>query len=167
MRNVTVEMLTADAFAPFGHVIEHAGSARRHHFPTILGAPWSPRPALWVSHIEEALAVPAIISTLERHPHSSQTFLPLRGEPSLIVVCHSTSVGAPDLDTAEAFLASPWQGVSYNPDIWHHGLSTLRAPAEFAVSMAVGKADDDVFLELDTPFTVTFPVEWSDAGDLR
>lgn len=167
MRNVAVGKLTADAFAPFGHVIEHAGSARRRHFPSILGAPWSAQPALWVSRLDSALSLPAVISILERHPHSPQTFLPLRGEPSLVVVCRSTPTGAPDIETAEAFLASPWQGVSYNPGVWHHGLSTLRAPAEFAVSMAVGKADDDVFLELDAPFTVDFPGEWSGAGDLR
>ncbi|MDE2449217.1 MAG: ureidoglycolate lyase [Gammaproteobacteria bacterium] len=130
--------LTATAFAPFGDVIEaagrrptsiNAGTARRFadlaHLdlleaggrPILSIVQSSPRP------------LPLRLSVLERHPLSSQAFIPLDARPFLIVVAHD---GAEELSTRiRAFIASGNQGVNYRRNTWHHPLIALEATCRF------------------------------------
>ncbi|GAA6012194.1 hypothetical protein JCM10207_002755 [Rhodosporidiobolus poonsookiae] len=65
------------------------------------------------------------VKVLERHEFSSQAFVPMGGEGAgryLVLVALAGADGAPDLSTLRAFLASPAQGISYHPNVWHHPL---------------------------------------------
>ena len=60
---------------------------------------------------------------LEKHPYSSQTFLPM-GYPEnkigyLIIVALPDSTGEPDLATLKAFTCKGTQAVTYGAGIWH------------------------------------------------
>lgn len=112
--------------------------------------------ALWVSRLETGTSLPTIVAELERHPHSDQAFIPLRGQPYLVVACQSEGNGSPDLASARAFIARANQGVIYRCNTWHSSLTVLAQPAEFVVVMGRtgNDADDDVFCALDEPLTI-------------
>jgi ureidoglycolate lyase len=45
--------------------------------------------------------------------------------------------------------------VTYRPGVWHHGLTALAAPAEFAVFMSMTlRDDDDEFWNVTSPLYV-------------
>ncbi|MEI2415666.1 ureidoglycolate lyase [Orrella sp. JC864] len=158
-RQVRAVPLTREAFAPFGDVIEHAGPGRRRHLdvPFEHGA-MATRPAMWVSRAGQACALPCRLQNMERHPHSAQSFIPLSGAPYLVVVAPEARDGTPDLGRLQAFVAAGSQGVCYRPGVWHHGLSVLQAPAEFAVVMTLtGTGEDDEFWPMPRPVDILPP----------
>src|SRR5687767_7817041 len=95
MREVTPEPLTAEAFAPFGDVIE--ASDRAEQIPINYG--WTTRyrdlAALdysdgggraMLSIMRSAPLTPLVLKIFERHPIGSQAFVPLQGRPFLVAV---------------------------------------------------------------------------------
>jgi ureidoglycolate lyase len=150
---VRVEPLTAQAFKPFGQVTDMASGERRNH---IAGAfertAEAVEPRLWVATVLKTVELPLVLQSLERHPYSAQSFMPVNGCPYIVVVCHAEGSGQPDLSTLQAFSASSTQGVTYARNVWHHGLSVLKAPAQFVVCMSfTGEGGDDIFVPLDIP----------------
>jgi ureidoglycolate lyase len=158
LRSVPVGPLTAEDFAPFGQVVWMGDEARRVR---VEGAferqPEAVEPRLWVATIKQAVALPLTVTTMERHPFSAQTFVPVNGCAYLVIVCHATADGRPDPSTLRAFEAAPDQGVTYARDVWHHGLAALQAPAKFVVCMTFSGQDDDVFTPLEHPVRVLAP----------
>jgi ureidoglycolate lyase len=71
----------------------------------------------------------------------------------LIVVAPHAAQGGPDMAGARAFIATGQQGVTYRPNTWHHGLTTLDQPGRFAVFMWRAGAQDEEFVPVE-PFTV-------------
>lgn len=155
-QRVAVRPLTAHAFSPFGQVVAHSGNEPRLYLRSPLECDSEAiHPAFWVTRVSSAASLPLRIERLERHPHSAQTFIPLRGCEYLVVVAPSGAAGLPDLDGLKAFGASRHQGVTYRPGVWHHGLTALDAPAEFAVLIALtGRNDDDQFWGLPRPVDI-------------
>jgi ureidoglycolate lyase len=76
-------------------------------------------------------ALPLTITMLERHPLGSQLFMPLHGEPFLIVVARAGDRVEPA--NVQAFLGNGRQGVNYHRGTWHHPVIALRDPSEFLV----------------------------------
>lgn len=148
--------LSHEAFAPFGEVIEHRGDERRHNLEMdFAAAREGMRHAIWVSKLRVSRCLPVTISTLERHPHSDQAFIPLSGQPFLVVTCPDLADGAPDLSGCRAFVGAPTQGVIYRRNVWHAGLEVFDTPAEFVVVMALANdAANDVFVELAQPIEI-------------
>lgn len=157
-RRVVAEPLTSEGFAAFGEVVEHAGEQRRRHLslPFAHAAP-ACRPAMWVSRVEAAIAWPCPVMLLERHPYSSQTFIPLDGASYLVAVAPDGERGEPDLSRLRAFIASGSQGVCYRAGVWHQGLSVLRASAQFAVAMTLADEGDDEFLKVAASVDIVPP----------
>jgi len=91
--------------------------------------------------------------TMERHEFSSQSFVPVDVGRWLIVVAPHAAKGGPDMAAARAFIANGQQGVTYKPDTWHHGLTTLDKPGRFAVFMWRAGTKDEEFVPV-APFTV-------------
>lgn len=159
MSNLIARPLDRAAFAPFGNVFQHDGSSRLIEMSGAFDASDGKlRPSLAIIRVEVALASPVIIDQLERHPHTAQTFLPLRGGPSLVVVCETAPDGTPAVSTAQAFIAAGNQGVCYRRNVWHRRVSALEAPSEFAVFMMKCTEDDEdnVFASLANSLTVVF-----------
>ncbi len=145
--------LTAKAFAPFGSVIEHQGRERRHYLPDVGQHHASTStPSAWVSRLVHAVSLPLQCKVMERHPHSSQSFIPLTCTPYLVMVAPDLESGLPDMANAQAFIASPNQGVCFRTGAWHMGLSPLVAASQFFVFMHKHDTNlsvDDEFLNLD------------------
>lgn len=93
--------------------------------------------------------LPLTVRMLERHPLSSQLFMPLHGEPFLIVVAPAGD----QLDPASirAFVSNGSQGVNYRRGTWHHPVIALRDPSEFLVVDRAGPGSncDEFFFQAE------------------
>jgi len=156
---VSLEPLSAEAFSPFGDVVSRPTGERRRYLPTMLDCADEARScSLWISGAAALGQLPLRATTLERHPFSAQTFVPLGSTRYLAVVCATTPEGGPDLATLRGFIAGPDQIVTYARNVWHHPMTVLDAPMEFAVAMGVtGQQNDDVFFALDVAVTIVMP----------
>ncbi|RYE10705.1 MAG: hypothetical protein EOP22_03620 [Hyphomicrobiales bacterium] len=96
------------------------------------------------------------IATLERHPHSTQSFVPIRAGRWLVVLAPTLPDGLPDMANARAYLAGPEDAICIGRNVWHAGLTVLDGPAEFAMMMWRADAGDDGIVHtLETPLTLS------------
>jgi len=138
---LNLEPLTREAFAPFGDVIESAGSEsflinggstrRFHRLARIDTGPTDGEPILSIFRAQR-LSYPLRIRMLERHPHGSQAFVPLHGKAFLVVVAPAGP--RPEVGDIRAFLARGEQGVNYARGTWHHPVLALTDGDEFLVA---------------------------------
>ena len=137
MRTITPAPLTADAFAPFGEVIEASDGAEV--MPINYG--WTTRfNALADVAVGDGRAIisifrskpltPPVLKIFERHPLGSQAFMPLNSRPFLVAVAPP---GAFDPTAVRVFRAEATQGVNYAKGTWHHFLLALEAESDFLV----------------------------------
>ena len=141
------EPLTSAAFLPFGEVLEGPGLPGRTYFEDALAnrRPGA-RPSLSLTVKEPLAALPLRSTTMERHEHSSQSFVPQDAGRWLAIVAPHAAGGGPDMARARCFLAGPRQGVTYGADVWHHPLTVLDRTARFVILMWRDgtKADEEV-----------------------
>jgi ureidoglycolate lyase len=152
---ITAEPLTAEAFAPFGEVFTRPADPGRLDPRLLLenGRPGA-RPMVTLIRVAPK-QVPLEVTMLERHPHSSQTFVPVQVARYLVIVAPKQPGGGPDLAQVRAFIVAGNQGVNYHRDTWHHGLTVLDKEGEFAVFMWNDGSDEDTeFLPLSESFVV-------------
>lgn len=139
MKELAIEPLTREAFAPFGDVIELEGARRipinqgttmrYHDLARIDVADAGGRPLVNLFR-GEPRALPFEVTMLERHPLGSQAFVPLVASPYLVVVAPA---GELDSAAVRAFLTHGWQGVNYAKGVWHHPLIALGQTSDFIV----------------------------------
>ena len=151
--------LHAEAFAPFGDVIDasgmpdtliHAGACRRFHDRARLAVDSAGR--LGVSVIAgRCHALPITIEMPERHPLASQAFLPMSADPFLVVVALDRD-GEPG--TPRAFLTRPGQDVNLLRGTWHGVPTPLGSSGLFAVVHRVGSGENCEVRRLAQPFAV-------------
>ena len=136
---VLVEPLTREAFAPFGDVIDAAGpvsfptnggTATRFHGLAVADCAAERGKTLLSIFRTTAPTVPDALMLMERHPISSQAFVPLGGQRMVAVVAPPGSPPqAPDL---RAFISNGLQGVNYRRGTWHYPLIAVD-PGDFLV----------------------------------
>ncbi|MBM1689798.1 ureidoglycolate lyase [Sulfitobacter geojensis] len=159
-REVKIEPLSAAAFAPFGDVLDasgtpdkiiNAGLCGRHHDRAHLD--FGPEGRAGISLFNaEARSLPYELTLLERHPDGSQAFLPMTGNPFLVIVAADEN-GTPG--TPRAFLTAPHQGINFHRGIWHGVLTPLSAPGLFAVVDRIGNTANLEEVSLAPPYRVT------------
>jgi ureidoglycolate lyase len=71
------------------------------------------------------------LALLEKHPRSTQLFVPMNARRYLAVVALGGE--RPDLSTLAAFVVEGPRGISYAPGVWHHPMLTLEAETDFVV----------------------------------
>ncbi|WP_349569269.1 ureidoglycolate lyase [Azotobacter salinestris] len=157
MRTLSIEPLSKAAFAPFGEVIEtegsdyfmiNNGSTRRYHALARVQTSTPEDRAIVSIFVARSLPMPLTIRMLERHPLGSQAFVPLRGNPFLIVVAPLGD--SPRPEQVRAFLGNGRQGVNYQRGVWHHPVLALVDDDEFLVidrSGAGANCDEHFFGE--------------------
>ena len=159
MRTIVAEPLTAAAFKPFGAVVEGPPTPGRVYVSDTLANGRAHAPVcLSVATVEPKKELPLRVTVLERHEHSSQTFVPLSVSRYLVLATLDAPGGGPDLDRLRAFVARAGQGVTYAMGTWHHPVTVLDTPASFAVLMwRDGTSGDEEFVPVTTPLTVVVP----------
>ena len=139
MRELKPEPLTAEAFAPFGEVIEASHRARQvainygytTRFDDLAAVDVADGGGHAIVSIFRARPLePPVLKIFERHPLGSQAFMPLQGRPFLVAVA---SFGGFDPATIRVFRAEAHQGVNYAAGVWHHFLLPLEAQSDFLV----------------------------------
>jgi ureidoglycolate lyase len=136
--------LTAEAFAPFGEVIETSG-----HAPDLINEGTTERfdalarldiaanggGAILSIFRAQPRQFPLALKMMERHPLGSQAFMPLSADPFLVVVAEDQD-GRPG--PPEAFITNGAQGVNYRRNIWHHPVLALSGRRDFLVADRAG-----------------------------
>ncbi len=144
-RRITLQPLTAKAFAPFGDVLEATGEpdkiinagqcGRFHDLANLDFTGKDARPGISLFR-SKARPLPYTLDMMERHPLGSQAFIPMSADPFMVIV-------APDHDgvpgTPLAFLTSVGQGVNYHCNTWHGVLTPLVDDALFGVVDRIGE----------------------------
>jgi len=164
MKGVRVQPLSAAAFAPFGDVISagagaglsaNQGTATRFDWCTALVNLRPQARANVAVFRSEPRRLPFSLALLERHPFSSQAFVPMTGAGFLVCVAPATASGTPALRRLCAFVGGPGQGVNYRVGVWHHPIVALDHAAQFLmVAFEDGSADDCVVVQVPQPVTV-------------
>ncbi|HEX7388044.1 MAG TPA: ureidoglycolate lyase [Castellaniella sp.] len=146
---LTIETLTREAFAPFGDVIEASDAVQ--HFPINDGNteryhdlahidPGADGHAIMSIFRGQPRKLPFAITLMERHPKASQAFIPLSGQPYLVVVADPATT--PTADDLRVFLCSANQGVNYAAGVWHHPLLALNTVSDFLIIDRAGPGDN-------------------------
>lgn len=153
-RLVPIE-ITADAFAPYGDIVQATPDGRRTDLSKELDNRRSTAAIALYTQTIQPSTLPLVVEKMERHPYSSQTFLPLCVERYLVIVAPHDGEGGPDMPRAHAFLCRGDQGMTYRADVWHHPMTPLDHAAKFAVLMwCEGDRDDEEFRQLKYPVRV-------------
>ena len=155
---ITAQPLEASAFAPFGQVLEaEGGRIRQDRAATVFNGRDEAEPNLAVLCPKPG-ALPLHVRKLERHPLSSQTFIPLQVSRYLIAVCPQKPDGIPDVEALRAFIAREGQGINYNSGVWHHPLTVLDSPATLAMLFwQDGSATDTEWADVETDVVIVPP----------
>ena len=158
-RTILAAPLTADAFAPYGQVLQGTGPAteRREFASRMHNGRAQARPNMTYMKVLP-VSGPVLVRAVERHPHSNQTFIPMNGTRHLVAVCPSNPDGSPALQSLRAFVASGSQAINYDANVWHAPRSALGAPGEFVMfRWDDGGALDTELVTLDEPVAVALP----------
>ncbi|MBF0677573.1 MAG: ureidoglycolate lyase [Devosia sp.] len=159
-RHITIEPLTAGAFAPFGQVIERQGA---HHYPINAGMTERfhdlarvelggvhARPLISIFH-GKPYALPLSLTLVERHPLGSQAFYPISQASWLVIVAEDEG-GTPV--RLRAFRPGSDQGVNIAMNTWHGVLTPLERESEFLVVDRGGDGNNLEEYVFDTPWIV-------------
>ncbi|GAC19446.1 ureidoglycolate lyase [Paraglaciecola arctica] len=155
-QQIIPKTLTPENFAQFGDVIEVNDKAQ--HFSINDGFTQRYHDLAQVDVTEEGgrtlinifrstpLEQPVRIKMMERHPLSSQAFIPMGQQPYLVVVAPK---GELHISKIEVFLASSNQGVNYHKGTWHHYCLALHQVSDFIVVDRGGAGENCDVIDLD------------------
>lgn len=140
-RTLRLEPVTRASFAPFGQLIEAAGAASLANQGTAARFDFAARLANLRPDARPNVAVfraqpralPLSLRLLERHPGSSQMFVPMTAPRYAVLVAEAGPDGAPDLATLRAFACASHQAINYDAGTWHHPMIALDAPSDFVM----------------------------------
>lgn len=134
--------LTAQAFAPYGDVLDASGAPEKLINQGKCGR-FHDRARLDFSDGKAGISIfkgemetlPLALQLVERHPEGSQAFVPMSADPFLVVVA-SDEGGVPA--EPKAFLTAPGQAINFHRGTWHGVLAPLSEPGLFAVIDRIG-----------------------------
>ena len=153
MRELAPEPLTAEAFAPFGSVIEASDEAVKLDINQGHAIRYDRLADIDVADEDGVGAISLfrarplgelVLRMFERHPLGSQSFVPLSGRPYLVAVAPA---GPFDADKIRLFQAKGNQGVHYRKGVWHHFLLVLDE-SDFLVVDRAGPGNNVEEVEL-------------------
>ncbi|KAI7834127.1 ureidoglycolate hydrolase [Kickxella alabastrina] len=162
MSSITVEPLTIESFQPYGDVIQleghkniviaNQGTAKRVNHVAKLGnlrrctgpalQSAQPNMCIFSSAPRPTSGGRLKINLLERHPYSTQVFMPIhqqgvKVDPDspcyLVIVAENGPDDRPDLKSIRAFAANSTQGINYKANSWHSPMVTIGKQVNFIV----------------------------------
>ena len=160
MTVIKAEALTRESFAPFGDVIEIDEAAANHpinggstqRFDLGLATVSGTNARVQISMARATpFTLPHAFTLVERHPHGSQAFVPVRPARFLVIVApdENDRPGAP-----RAFVAAPGQGINYHQGTWHGVLTALDTETDFMVVDRVGDEPNCDTYDYPEPYRV-------------
>ena len=163
-RNIKIQKLSIESFAPFGEIIccnghdyFHINDAHTERYHALVNTETLGEAKIGISIFRniKATSIPSSITMLERHPFGSQAFIPMNGQVFLIVVAPALDEETPDISNLCAFISDGTQGVNYRVGTWHHPLLTLEAPSCFTVVDRIGSGHNCDIFQFNEPINIT------------
>jgi len=158
---VKPQALNARSFADFGDVIEvqenapfisiNQGFTERYHDLAKVDVEQNNGRTLINIFRSTPLPLPIQITLMERHPLSSQAFMPLSNNPYLVVVAKAGEFNESEI---QVFLAQSNQGVNYHAGTWHHFCLALHEKSDFLVIDRGGEGHNCDEVLLEKPFSI-------------
>ncbi len=162
-RVIYTEPLSAEAFAPFGDVLEATGApdmiinqgkcGRYHNLAQLDFGEGQAGISLFNA---EPRSFPYLLDLVERHPLGSQSFIPM-SQTSFLVITAPDEGGTPG--SPRAFLTRPGQAISFHRGTWHGVLTPLEAPGLFGVVDRIGAGNNLEEHWFETPYTIRRPAD--------
>ena len=137
---LTPQPLTREAFVPFGDVIEtegrdhftiNDGYAERFHNLADVDLTEADGKVLISIFRARPRPRPIQVEMMERHPLSSQAFIPLSSQPFLVLVAPAGE--QPSQDNLTLFRTNGLQGVNFARGVWHFPLLVEQENQEFLI----------------------------------
>lgn len=156
-RKITIQPLTAKAFAPFGDVIDcagapdkiiNAGLCGRYHDRALVDVGDDAKVGINIFK-SQIRSLPYTLDLIERHPDGSQAFFPMCENPFLVIVA------TPDL-VPQAFVTTKGQGINFHKGTWHGVLTPLAGSGQFVVIDRIGDTPNLEEHTFSTPYTVDY-----------
>ena len=138
---IPIEPVTAVNFSPYGQLVAPSETYGRQSFSAGLSHDHRPV-ALSTTHVR-AVQLPITLEQIERHPFSSQTFVPMEVSRWVVVVSVS-----PELSDLRGFVVGPGVGVTIGRGIWHYQLTALDSDAKFVVLMWKDQSTDEEIISI-------------------
>jgi ureidoglycolate lyase len=156
-----MEMLTAEAFAPFGDVLQIDGiepqiinQGHTQKFADLANISLGDKGRAQLSiYRSSAIEFPFPVTAMERHPLASQAFYPLHDRPFPVIVANANCV--PGEETIQAFLTNGKQGINLHPGVWHHYQLSLEQNSDYLVIDRGGSATNCDVQKLQQEILVT------------
>lgn len=151
--------LTPEAFAPYGDVLQIEGShfyhindgkTERYHDLAKIEVSDGHRVLVSINR-SEPCHLPMEFSVLEKHPLSSQAFMPMNGERFVVIVAEAGD--EIPLKTLRAFITNGRQGINYHRNVWHHPLFAFGKSTDF-FTVDRGGGDNCIVKQLPQPYRV-------------
>lgn len=157
-RDIAIRPISAEAFAPFGDLIELAGQPDRIINRGLCGR-YHDRARLDFGDGRAGISLfdanprslPCILDLVERHPEGSQAFIPMTQHPFLVIVAPDAG-GVPGVPLA--FETRPGQAINLHRGTWHGVLTPLHAPGLFAVVDRIGPGANLQEHRFEPPYTI-------------
>jgi ureidoglycolate lyase len=163
MRKLKPETLTAEAFAPFGTVMDttaaelrliNGGTTERFHALALADTETGNGRTILSLFRGQPREFPYAVDMMERHPLGSQAFFPVTKADWIAVV-------APDVDgrpgEPRAFLVPGHIGVQYARNVWHHPLIAVGRVSDFLVMDREGDGINLEEADYDEPYLIAQP----------
>ncbi|HCP80792.1 MAG TPA: ureidoglycolate lyase [Octadecabacter sp.] len=146
MSHVKAHPLTADAFAPFGDVLDCTGEADKIINQGLCGR-FHDRAELDFTDGKAGISLfnaqprnlPYTLKMMERHPDGSQAFIPMTEHSFLVIVAQDNN-GVPG--NPQAFITKSGQAINFHRNIWHGVCTPLTSPGLFAVVDRIGSGEN-------------------------
>jgi ureidoglycolate lyase len=142
MRTLRAEPITEDAYRTYGTIVRAGDPALAREANHATALAWDALATLENARRDRARATASIfrcrahlgptlpVRWLERHPSSTQMFVPMGRARYLVVVAHGGDDG-PELATLAAFVVEGAQAITYAPGTWHHPMVALDEAIDF------------------------------------
>lgn len=154
-----LEPLSAEAFAPFGEVIQRTGAipesinyGRTLKYAGLARIETGEGHAAIHLYRSQATELPIMVERLERHPLGSQAFMPLHGRPFPVIVAPQGD--RPRVEDIRGFISNGEQGINYHKGVWHHYQISLGGPADYLVVDREGRGGNFDEWILDRPLRI-------------
>ncbi|MDR3376546.1 MAG: ureidoglycolate lyase [Ancalomicrobiaceae bacterium] len=153
MIEIAATPIDAAAFAPFGEVVDCPEGAGRLNFVATVDNRRADARTNLACVRPPVTGLPVVIDKFEKHPFSTQAFLPLNVSRYLVIVAPTVD-GRPDPTEIKAFIAPAGIGISYLPGVWHCGMMLLDRPGTLAMLVHEDGGSGDCVYAPVAPFAV-------------
>lgn len=163
---IKARQMTIEAYRPYGNIISagdsvpfkpaNNGTARRfNHLCNLENLrKESAQLNVCIFRCQPTIKLPLEIKLLEKHPYSTQAFLPMSTTGRYLTVV-ALGGETPDLSTLAVFITEGAQGVSYKPGVWHYPMTVLEEQLDFTCLIHEdGSPDDCIIYSLSEPFLI-------------